>query len=276
MAYWHSIYCLLVQENNGHKMTIIAIVFFYLVLQMCFVWVVYRLLKNPSIVDASWSIGLMISGLIYLLSIPITLRNTLVSGLLVLWAFRLAGYLWYTRIYQGHIDKRYTELSNQWKISQSLGFFLNFQLQGLLILFISFVFFLIRNTTQASLSLIDGIAIILIILGVIGESVADTQLYQYKKNQNGGLCNIGLWHYSRHPNYFFDWLTWLGFALFAVQSNKGYLAIISPLILYLIFTQITGPLTERGSVKSRGEKYINYQKQTPMFFPWVKRKIDSE
>ena len=257
-------------------MNVIAIVFFYLVLQMCFVWMIYRLLKNPSVVDASWSIGLMMSGLIYLGLMPITPRTTVVSALLTLCALRLAGYLWYTRIHQGHIDKRYTELSNNWKINQSLGFFLNFQLQGLLIFIISFVFYLISSSNNSSLTGIDASAIVLVLIGVTGESVADLQLYRFKNRQKGGVCNIGLWNYSRHPNYFFDWLTWLGFTLFALQSNKGSLGMVSLLVLYLIFTRVTGPLTERGSVQSRGQKYIDYQKQTSMFFPWFKRKIGSE
>lgn len=257
-------------------MNVIAIVFFYLVLQMCFTWIVYRVLKNPSVVDASWSIGLLMSGLIYLGSMLITQRITVVAALLTLWALRLAGYLCYTRILQGHIDKRYTELSNNWKINQSLGFFLNFQLQGLLIFIISFIFYLISNSKNYSLTVMDGIAIVIVLVGVAGESVADLQLYRFKNRQKSGVCNIGLWNYSRHPNYFFDWLTWLGFTLFALQSNKGYLGIVSLLLLYVIFTRITGPLTERGSVQSRGQKYIDYQKQTAMFFPGFKKKIDSE
>lgn len=257
-------------------MNVIAMVFFYLVLQMCFIWIVYRLLKNPSVVDASWSIGLLMSGLIYLGSMPITQRTTVVGALLTLWALRLAGYLWYIRILQGHIDKRYTELSNNWKINQSLGFFLNFQLQGLLIFIISFIFYLISNSNNSSLTLMDGMALVIVLVGVAGESVADLQLYRFKNRQKGGVCNIGLWNYSRHPNYFFDWLTWLGFTLFGIQSNRGYLGIVSILLLYVIFTRVTGPLTERSSVQSRGQKYIDYQNQTSMFFPWFKTKIDSE
>ena len=122
-------------------MNAFAMVLFYLVLQMCFMWMVYRVLKNPSVVDASWSIGLMMSGLIYLGLMPLTPRNAVVSALLILWALRLAGYLWYTRIHQGHVDKRYTALSNNWKINKSLGFFLNFQLQGLLIFIMIFFSF---------------------------------------------------------------------------------------------------------------------------------------
>jgi len=257
-------------------MNAIIIVIVYLFLQMCCVWMIYRLIKNPSVVDASWSIGLMVSGLIYLWLVPTTWRNMVIGAFLVLWALRLAGYLWYTRIHQGHIDKRYTQLSNGWKINKSLGFFLNFQIQGLLIFLISFVFYLISTSDSDSLSLIDKVAVVIVIIGVLGESVADLQLHRFKNRQKGGVCNIGLWNYSRHPNYFFDWVTWSGFTLFAVQSTKGYLGIVSLLVLYLIFTRLTGPLTERGSVQSRGQKYIDYQQQTSMFFPWFKGKIDSE
>lgn len=257
-------------------MTVIAAVIMYLILQMCCVWIIYRLTKNPSVVDTSWSLGLMFSGFIYLWSGHVTLRTVVVSVLLTVWALRLAGYLWYTRLSKGHVDKRYTELSDTWKINQSVGFFLNFQLQGLLIFLISFVFYMISTAPFAHLTFIDSVAIVIIMLGIIGESIADLQLYRFKLLQKGGVCAVGLWQYSRHPNYFFDWLTWLGFTLFALQSTNGYLAIISLLVLYLIFTQVTGPMTERGSVTSRGQTYINYQKQTSMFFPWFKKKIDSE
>lgn len=257
-------------------MNVIILVFAYLLLQMCVVWIIYRIIKNPSVVDTSWSIGLMVSGLIYLWSIPPTPRSTLISILLILWAFRLGGFLLYTRILQGHRDKRYSELANHWKINQALGFFLNFQLQGLLIFIISLIFLFISNTNNSTLNLTDAIAMVIVIIGIVGESLADLQLSQFKRRQKGALCNTGLWGYSRHPNYFFDWVTWLGFTVFAFQSPKGYLGTVSLLTLYLIFTQITGPLTERGSVKSRGQKYIDYQKQTSMFFPWFKRTIDSE
>lgn len=254
----------------------IGIVVIYLFLQMSFMWGLYRILKNPSVVDVSWSLGLMVSGLIYLSLMPLDFRTLIIGSLLILWALRLAFYLWYTRIRKGHIDKRYIELSANWKISSSLGFFMNFQLQGLLILIISSVFFLISKSVKTDISMIDILAFCIIAVGILGETVADLQLQRFKIQHKGDVCQMGLWNYSRHPNYFFDWLSWTGFALIAIQSNIGYLSFISPLMLYVIFTRMTGPLTERGSIQSRGQKYIVYQKQTSMFFPWFKKKIDSE
>lgn len=251
----------------------IGIVVIYLFLQMSFMWGLYRILKNPSVVDVSWSLGLMISGLIYLTLTPLIFRTLIISSLLVLWALRLALYLWYTRIRKGHVDKRYIELSSNWKISPSVGFFINFQLQGLLILIISSVFFLISKSGPTDITILDILAIFVITIGVLGETLADLQLQRFKIRYKGEVCNTGLWNYSRHPNYFFDWLSWVGFALFAIQSNMGYLCLASPLMLYVIFTHMTGPLTERGSIQSKGQKYIEYQKQTSMFFPWFKKKI---
>ncbi|KTC92844.1 DUF1295 domain-containing protein [Fluoribacter dumoffii] len=254
----------------------IGIVVVYLILQMSFMWSLYRILKNPSVVDVSWSLGLMVSGLIYLSFTPLSTRTLIIASLLIVWALRLAFYLWYTRIRKGHVDKRYIELSTNWKISPSLGFFINFQLQGLLILIISSVFFLISKSGLTHITLLDSIAFCIILAGIIGETLADLQLQHFKIRHKGEVCNEGLWNYSRHPNYFCDWLSWMGFALFAIQSKMGYLSLISPLMLYIIFTRMTGPLTERGSIQSRGQKYIAYQKQTSMFFPWFKKKIDSE
>lgn len=254
----------------------IGIVVIYLFLQMSFMWGLYRILKNPSVVDVSWSLGLMVSGLIYLSLTPLIFRTLIISFLLILWALRLAFYLWYTRIKKGHVDKRYIELSANWKISPSLGFFINFQLQGLLILIVSSVFFLISKSAVTHITIIDSFAFCIIVVGILGETLADLQLQRFKLGHKRKVCNIGLWYYSRHPNYFFDWLSWIGFALFAIQSDLGYLSFLSPLLLYVIFTCMTGPLTERISIQSRGQKYINYQKQTSMFFPWLKKKNDSE
>lgn len=251
-------------------LNVILLVVAYLFLQMCCVWVLYKIYKNPSIVDTSWSIGLMMSGLIYLSATPINLRKIIIASLLIAWALRLAGHLWLTRLRIGHIDKRYTNISREWKINPDLGFFLNFQLQSALIFIISFVFFFISLSSIKTLSMVDLIAIMLILIGISGESIADVQLERFKKTSPGQVCDAGLWYYSRHPNYFFDWITWLGFTLFGVQSSYGYLSFISVGVLYFIFTQITGPITERGSINSRGEAYLQYQSSTSMFIPWFK------
>lgn len=251
---------------------ILFIVFIYLFFQMILVWVIAKKINNPSVIDVAWPIGLMLSGLIYLFSQGINLRLLIISVILIVWGARLASYLYLSRIKKGIVDKRYLMLSQDWKISQSLDYFLNFELQGLFIFIMSIVFMFAASQSRTSLNWIDFIGIALCLIGIIGESISDMQLQTFKKNNTGKVCNLGFWNYSRHPNYFFDWITWCGFACFALQSSYGWIGLISPLLLFLLMTKVTGPMTEQGSIDSRGELYLQYQRTTSMFFPWFKKK----
>lgn len=244
----------------------IILVACYLIFQMLVVWIISMHYQNPSIVDLSWPIGLVISGLIYLCAQQYTYLTMMVSILLLAWGTRLAFYLWYTRIRLGKKDKRYQKLSDDWQF-KSLGFLFNFQLQGFLIFVISSVFLFIGMRTITEITWLDLIAAGLIVISIVLETVSDQQLERCKKLEQKKVCDDGLWHFSRHPNYFFDWLTWCGFTLFAIQEPYGFIGVIAPLTLYLIFTRITGPMTEQGSLESRGKAYARYQKKTNMFFP---------
>lgn len=250
---------------------LIEIVYFIVFLHMCLVWCLYRYLKNPSVVDVGWASGLTLSGLIYLFSETCSTRTIILGVVLVLWGGRLGLYLWYNRIRLGHVDKRYTNLSDNWKIAKPLGFFLNFQLQGLLIMIVATPWYFSGKALIQSPNALDYFAIILAILALTGETIADNQLQNYKRAPSGLVCSIGLWHYTRHPNYFFEWLVWCAFSLFGFAHSYGYIGLISPLTLYLIMTKITAPMTEAGSIKSRGQAYLEYQKATPMFFPGLKK-----
>lgn len=218
-------------------------------------------------VDVGWASGLTLSGLIYLYSNPISMRILILSILLIFWGGRLALYLWYTRIRLGHLDKRYETLSTAWKIAKPLGFFLNFQLQAVLILVVAIPWYFTGRAEINSLSGFDYLGIVIAVIGLLGETLADYQLQRYKRNPIGAVCQVGLWNYSRHPNYFFEWLIWCAFALFGFAHSYGIIGIISPVTMYLIMAKITGPMTEKGSIESRGQAYLDYQKKTNMFFP---------
>ena len=242
----------------------------YLSVQMLVVWLIAMYLKNPSVVDVAWAFGIMVSAGIYLFTGEITTRNLLIFALVLVWSIRLSGFILFTRISKGHIDQRYLNLSKNWKIKKSLGYLLNFQLQAFLSWVLAIAFLFPGTSTELTLSTIDLIITAVIILSIAGEAVADHQLQRYKASQQGGVCNIGLWQYSRHPNYFFEWLIWCGFCAFALRSTYGCFALLSPLMLYIILNYVTGPLTEKGSLKARGDAYRDYMKKTPMFWPSLK------
>lgn len=246
---------------------ILLIVMMFIFLHTCLIWLWYRYLSNPSVVDVGWASGLTLSGIIYLNHAGWTVRSIVLGLCLIIWGARLGGYLWYTRIRKKQIDKRYTALSENWKIAKPLGFFLNFQLQGALIFIISITWYFISLKSQQSLSLFDLFGLLIFIIAISLETLADSQLTHFKKEFPGKVCNQKLWRHSRHPNYFFEWLIWCAFTLFALSAPYGWISILSPLTLYFLMTRITAPMTEQGSIQSRGDEYIQYQKVTPMFFP---------
>ena len=235
-----------------------------IILFMTLIWCWYLVSKNPAVVDVAWPIGLMLLGLMDLL-ITISWKNGLFCILLIIWGGRLASFLWWTRIRLNIHDKRYTQLDTSWCLSADIAFLLHYQLQGLLILIISLPWFFIAK--NPILTRLDLLGILLALAAIGAETLADWQLLRFKKHHKGQVCNQGLWQYSRHPNYFFEWLTWCAFTLCALPTSWGWLAVLSPLTLYLIMTKITAPMTEQGSIKARGKAYLDYQRVTPLFFP---------
>ena len=168
---------------------------------------------------------------------------------------------------------RQNQLSDNWKISKPLGFLVNFQFQGVLIFIVSLPWYFISQIPcDYSLRAIDYFMILIALLSIAAESIADYQLQSFKARHPGQVCNAGLWFYSRHPNYFFEWLIWCAFAGFASPAPLGWLAWISPLALLVIMTRVTAPLRENGSIQPRGQLYLSYQKVTPMFFPNLLKK----
>jgi steroid 5-alpha reductase family enzyme len=82
-----------------------------------------------------------------------------------------------------------------------------------------------------------------------------------------------LWRYSRHPNYFFEWLVWVGFFVFALGTEDGWIAVFCPAIMLYFLLKVTGvPTAEEQSLKSRGDKYREYQRTTSVFVPWFPRR----
>jgi len=242
---------------------------------MTLVWLIYLKTKNPGIVDVAWGIGIALQGIFYVAyqihqGFSITSLQLITLTLLLIWSMRLSGYLWLTRILKGKRDERYLNLAANWKHPR-WHYFLNYQFQGFLqiVLSLAFVFIFLD---QARATWISGLAFVLFTVGLTGETIADFQLHTFKKNpeNKGQVCAAGLWQYSRHPNYFFEVLIWLSFAIASSQSKYGLIAFVSPLVLYLIMTKITGPLTEEQSLQSRGQLFKDYMKKTPMFFPKIR------
>lgn len=244
---------------------------------MGLVWLWAKKIRNAGVVDIFWSFNFPVIALLLLvLADGFQIRKWLICGMVIIWGSRLGLHLGRRVIKHLHEEEgRYAQLRKEWAPKAEQKFFTFFQAQGLSNVFLSIPFFIITQNKNTEISLFEYIGLGLWIIAIVGEATADWQLDQFKKNpeNKGKVCDTGLWNYSRHPNYFFEWLIWMSYFIFALGSPYGFLSIVSPaIILYLLF-KVTGiPATEEQSIRSKGQLYVHYQETTSAFFPWFKRK----
>ena len=238
-------------------------------------WLWQRPRANAGIVDVLWASGVGGSAVLFaLLGDGAPATRVLLAVLGGLWGARLARYLW-TRVRGEPEDGRYRHLRKHWQGNQ-LYFFLFFQFQALLIVLFALPFLAVaRNPAGLTPWLPAAVAIWL--LSVLGESIADRQLARFRHDpaNRGRTCRAGLWRYSRHPNYFFEWLHWFAYVALAQGSPIAWLAWSGPLVMYVFLRWISGiPYTESHALRSRGDDYRDYQRSTPMLFPWFPKRIE--
>jgi len=243
---------------------------------MALLWLLHLPMRNAAIVDFGWAFLLPTLAILYAVLGPgYALRRGLMAGLASLWGYRLAFYLLFTRIL-GHAEEgRYVELRRSWKTQLPFKFFIFFQAQAILNLLLSLPFLLTALNPRPALGWTDYAAAAIWAVAFAGEATADAQLHAFKSNpvHKGKTCRAGLWNYSRHPNYFFEWLIWVAFALGAFAAPWGWLALFCPVLMLFFLFRVTGiPATEAQALRSRGQEYRRYQETTSAFVPWFPKK----
>ena len=247
-----------------------------LVLVMAGVWRVAVRIRNAGIVDVAWSANF---GLLALLAMAqgrgYLPRRLLIGGMTLLWSLRLAVYL-YRRVMGHHPveDGRYVRLRRDWAPHADRRFFWFFEAQAALNLVLAAPLFLAAANPAPSVHLLEWAGLALWAVALAGESLADRQLDAFRRDpaNRGKTCRAGLWRYSRHPNYFFEWLVWVAYFVFALASPWGWAAVYCPVLMLTFLFRVTGiPATEAQALKSRGDDYREYQRTTSAFFPWFPR-----
>jgi len=240
-------------------------------LMMLLLWLVHLRTGNASVVDPGWAFGLVLMATsIAYVSPGYFLRSWIMGGMVILWGLRLGGYL-LRRILGREEEGRYQELRRRWKTRVPWKFLAFFQAQAVLVVLLSLVFVLPALNPTPHLEVLEVFAASLWLIAWAGECLADRQLAAFKRQSSsaGQVCQQGLWAYSRHPNYFFEWLIWLAWALYAAASPWGWMAFAAPLVILYLLLRVTGiPATEQQALRSKGEAYRNYQKITSAFIPW--------
>ncbi len=240
---------------------------------MTIVWFVAMRKSNAAVVDVAWGAGLLLFALVTAsLGGAPTLRTWILAGMIAIWSGRLSLHLLRDRVLSGHgEDARYAEIRTRWASSLPLKFFLFFQLQAFMIAVLSLPFAVTMTNAEPSLTPLEWAGIALWAVAVAGESLADAQLARFKSLpfSRGQVCRDGLWRYSRHPNYFFEWCIWIALFVYCLPSPYGYTAIAGVAVMYVVLTRMTGiALTEEHALRSRGDAYRTYQRTTSAFVPW--------
>ena len=239
---------------------------------MAFVWLAAKRVNNAGWVDVAWSYSFtVVVALLFWLGPAPDFRKILLCVIVGIWSLRLGTHL-AIRVGKHHPteDSRYAALREQFPKRPWLMFFGFFQAQAVLVGILSVPFFAVAANNSPTISPWEIAGALLWLIAIGGESLADSQLsaFRNRPENQGKVCDRGLWKYSRHPNYFFEWMIWVAFAVVALGSPGGWLGILSPIIMYYLLTQVTGiPPAETQSLKSRGDAYRAYQARTSAFFP---------
>src|SRR3569832_370962 len=247
--------------------------------QMAGAWIVQQRTGNSGWVDTIWtfSVGLvgaacarwpLENGAPYA-------RHWLGAALVAAWSFRL-GLLIAVRTSGISDDPRYAAFAKEWGLAAPRRMFIFLQNQGLGSIPLVFATFVAAHFPQPGLRLRDYLGATILLLGIVGEALADSQLKQFREGpgHGGEVCDAGLWRWSRHPNYFFEWLGWLAYPVIAISPHYvwGWASLLAPAFMYWILVYVTGiPPLEAQMLRSRGERYRDYQARTSIFFPLPRR-----
>lgn len=238
--------------------------FFVLFGVLTALWALSVRIKDSSIVDIFWGLGFV---LLSLMLNSFTSKGVWVALLVTLWGSRLSLWLAMRNLGKGE-DARYTAMRNKWGAKWPwVSLFIVFYFQGFLMCVVSLPVQM-AVSRSSEFTIFDLLGTLVVLFGITFESVADWQLKTFKSDpQNKGkIISTGLWTYSRHPNYFGDFVVWWGFYFFAV-SVGAYWTFIGPLVMSVLLMRVSGVTLLEQAMSTR-PGYQAYIARTNAFFPW--------
>ncbi|WP_375414476.1 DUF1295 domain-containing protein [uncultured Bradyrhizobium sp.] len=243
-------------------------------------WVVQQHTGNSGWVDTIWTFSLGLVGAGGALwpaggAAP-NARQWLVAALVAIWSLRLGSHI-AARSAAITDDPRYAAFASKWGVDSPRKMFIFLQNQGLGSIPLVFSIFVAARFPSDVLRIQDYLGALILLIGIAGEALADSQLKNFRTDpaNKGRVCDVGLWRWSRHPNYFFEWFGWLAYPVIAISTGYpwGWATLLAPVFMYWILVHVTGiPPLEQQMLRSRGARYRDYQTRTSMFFPLPPRK----
>jgi steroid 5-alpha reductase family enzyme len=232
-----------------------------------FLWGLSLALRNSAIVDVAWGpFFFLVAAVERALGHGAGLRGTLVLVLLGCWAARLSIHL-IARGGFAHEDRRYAAMRARfgqrwWIVSLPVVFLL----QPALAWFVGAPVQAALLRPQTPLGWSDGLGTAVVVVGLSFEAAADAQLSRFRSRAGSGVLDTGLWRYSRHPNYFGDFLVWWGFGLFGFAAGVPW-TLAGPLVMSFLLLRVSGVTLLEQTIVDRRPEYAAYQRRTNAFFP---------
>jgi steroid 5-alpha reductase family enzyme len=241
---------------------------------MAAAFVFQRTVRNTGWVDVFWTFGTGAAGVAAALWTPAGgppgPRHWLVAALVAAWSLRLGGYV-ALRVARGPEDARYQTFRETWggDYDRNLACLLAAQppVSALLCWAVA-----LAAQSPGGLGFRDLLGVLILLAAIAGEGIADRQLSAFKRagHGHGAICDSGLWGWSRHPNYFFEWLGWLAYPAIALDPSNPWTwaSLAAPTAMFAVLRFGTGaPPLEASMLKSRGEAFRAYQARVSIFFP---------
>jgi steroid 5-alpha reductase family enzyme len=267
------------QMNLFHLLVFAATLGFALSVVMAVAWRLQLMTGNTGWIDVFWTLGLGAVAIVGSLA-PMSdatwphARQIMVAILVAVWSLRLGWHILVRTRAVGD-DPRYRQLIVRWGKESTRQMFWQLQKQAAVSLVLALAIVLAAQNPHPGLRTQDILALTILITAILGEAIADRQLRRFKANpaNRNSVCDIGLWRWSRHPNYFFEWMCWLAYPLIAIDLSGynpyGWLALLAPACMYWVLVYVSGiPPLEEHMLRSRGETFRAYQRRTRAFFPF--------
>ncbi|WGS52016.1 DUF1295 domain-containing protein [Paraburkholderia sp. D15] len=229
---------------------------------------------NAGMIDPIWAYSLGLVAVLYAVlgnGAPLMRALTALGGLV--WGVRLGTHLW-RRNFGKPEDARYHRFREEWGDEAASKMFWFFQLQVVVSMLLSLAFLVPSYRVDEPRIGWTLLAIVLWIVSVAGEGIADRQLKRFKADpaNRDAVCRVGLWRYSRHPNYFFECVHWLAYIALSIGTPWAWFTVLPPILMAFLLLKLSGiPLLEAGMAERR-PGYAEYMRTTSALIPWPPRR----
>ncbi|MEO7056438.1 MAG: DUF1295 domain-containing protein [Caldimonas sp.] len=234
-------------------------------------WAFSVVRRDASLVDRMWPVFIASAASVYWIRLPAEgTRAVCLLALGLAWALRLCVYI--TRRNWGHgEDRRYQAIRARNQPNFALkSLYLVFAVQAVLAWVVSAPF-LVGMAGSRPFGALDGLGAAITAFGIAFEAIGDAQMRRFKADpaQRGQVMDCGLWHYTRHPNYFGEACVWWGLAVMAVSAAglAGTWALIAPVVMTFLLLKVSGVSLLEQDITERRPAYRDYIERTPAFIP---------